>query len=483
MSADEERLHRLVDQAVHDSVSVESLTEKKAGLGRPRLSDRPLITYLKDEEQPHFIFYADRNTPNFHGPDSPRQLQRSRRYEVMHMVTDSRWIMVAGNRNGDDAYKLSLPEIEAVNYTTEGWFANSHLNSLSRNKVVLDTGTAYFEIPISGDFDQSALEKLCTYLHNTVEATPDGVDLDPDEAGYTVDGVDSYQPDRETVARLLDEVPEAAQNEADEIVRDSEDVGTLVTQLNELIEEYEEPEQSLEGQIQDAESFEELRRGVESPAERAQRRAGEHAEQVQYHAREQIDDVWGTVREGDPREAGRWARSVGIAARPIASALPAPTLPLQLVLLAGGGALGAYSSSNKNSILEEVNPDELAKHAVAMSEVGIELEHIDGEAVGALLGISSYLGRTLPPEEYSKWIIEADPETILKGAELGAAHAQALEDSKRSGALAGAGLGLAHSYSGGDLGETHTDFRESLDDDLYKHYLEELSKRGRTLPD
>ena len=83
-----------------------------------------------------------------------------------------------------------------------------------------------------------------------------------------------------------------------------------------------------------------------------------------------------------------------------------------------------------------------------MAGVGKKLEHIDGEAVGAILGTSSYLAKSMTPEEYGHWVAAADPEAILQGAELGAKITQELDSrSSGQGALAGAGLGLMYGFT------------------------------------
>ena len=46
-SEDTERLHKLVGNAEHESVTVDRLSKKKRGTGRPRLNDRPPISYLR----------------------------------------------------------------------------------------------------------------------------------------------------------------------------------------------------------------------------------------------------------------------------------------------------------------------------------------------------------------------------------------------------------------------------------------------------
>lgn len=469
----DDRLHRLVHDAVHDSVRPDILTETKANLGSPRLSDRPLITYLRADEQPHFIFHAKKQTPDWFGKGAPNDdLSRSRGHLVLHMITDQRWVMVAGNRKGDERQTIPLERISAVDYSTEGAISHSLAERISNNTVVLDTGDAFFEIPIARDFDASDLERLCTYLSETVNATVRGVPLDPDEAGYTINGHDNYEPDRDTVARLLDDIPAELQADADECIRDAEDTQTLVTQLNELLAEHErEEEESLEDVVAEADSADELRESLKTPRE-------QRLDAVRERTERGVTEAKRVAREADPEEVGRWALGTGKTVAPVVSLASGSSLPLMGLSLLAGGAVGAYQSSQGSSVLDDIDPLELAGHATAMAHRGQDLETIDGEAVGAILGATAYFGKTLPPEEYAKWVTEADFDAIMKGAELGAARAQENGQSGRQGALAGAGLGLGYGYANSGDQSPEEAMREALDEEQYKEYLEELATRG-----
>lgn len=463
-----ERLHRLVDNAIHDSVTADLLTKKKGGIASLWLHDRPLWSYLDNREQPNFIFYANSTTPEFLGPNAPEEISRSRPYKVMHLITDKRWIMVGGNRAGDDARKFPLDKIGAVNFETESGLSKR----VSNRKFVFETsaGDIWCKVPIANDFSYEDLEELSYYLVETADAERHGVATDPDDAGYTVDGIDSLEADRETIAVLLDEVPVEAEMEANEIVTKAETAEELVTELNGLIEEYETKNQSVDDLVENSDSLDGLRQSVESPLEQWQRRA-----------EEQLSEARTTVRDADPEEVGNWSQGIGKTFLPLAVAAPYSTSILLAGALGTGGVIGVHASGRNDTILDGIDPQELARHAQAMSQKGSDLEHINGEAVGAILGASQYLGQTMPSEEYAKWVVEADVESMLEGAELGAAFAQkqAGNGTRRQGALAGATLGLADSYTT----ESKSAVRETVDEDVYKEYLESLAQEGISLPD
>lgn len=285
--------------------------------------------------------------------------------------------------------------------------------------------------------------------------------------------MESYQPAEETIARLLDEIPDIqeAQTKADRVVDEADSGTALVRELNAIIEEYEESGETLDHRIEKAESAEELRHDVESRQEKALREASERFKE----ARE-------VLREADPEDVGEWGLTAGQVALPVVKASRFSTPMGILATMALGGMAGAYESGSETSILEEVDPAELRTHALAMAGVGKELEHIDGEAVGAILGTSSYLAKSMTPEEYGHWVTAADPEAILEGAELGAKMTQQLDSGSSSqGVLAGAGLGMMYGFT--DQKASGEEFKMALDSDLYKEYLQELANNDIALPD
>lgn len=463
-----ERLHELVGNAEHDSVTVDRLKTKKRGAGRPRLHDRPPISYLRANEQPHYCFNSSQAASSY---GTQVEIQRSRRYRVVHLVTTQRWLIISGNRDGDDKHSIPIEDISAINYSTGGRMPDR----LASNLFVLETGQGYYHLPLPRSLSTDDVEGLANFIQRRATAEIGGVELDPDDAGYTVEGVDAYQPKEETVAQLLDEVPDvpAAREKADSVVEEASTGTEIVTELNQIIEDYSEADigETLDERVERAESAEELRRNVESPQEKALREAGKR-----------IDELKEILREADPEDVGDWSIQSTQALLPLIRASRRST-PQQLVLsLLVSGAAGAYASGKKETVLDSVDPEELKQHALAMAGAGDELEEIDGQAIGALLGSSSYLFQSMAPDEYARWVKHADPAAVLEGAEMGANLTRKLESGTRNqGIAAGATLGLLHSYS--SIEDSHEEFRATIDGDLYKQYLEELSKNDLNLPE
>ena len=461
----------LAKRARHESVTAERLTDNKIGLKRYRLHDDPLYRLLHADEQPHFLFHSSRYTPSFCGPAAPENVERSRRFRVMHLITDSRWIMIAGNRDGDQRRDIELSDIKATNYET----GDSLTSKLSSNVFVLETDGAHYTVPLSNDYDETDLVELSFYLRDNYGASRGGVAIDSDEAGYTIAGKDEINYDASDVRSRIDRLPDSALDEADELIAQTDELDELIPRLDELIKENERSNRSLDDRVSEASSVEELRRGIETPAERTQRRAKERAGQGLEQARE-------TLRQADPEEVGRWGVNICHSAIPLARFAPGSTPMWLAAYFILGSAAAVHASGVKDSPLANIDPEALAAHTTALADAGKELENVDGQVVGALLGALSSLGRQLAPDEYAKWIVEADPEAILAGAEAGASFAVGddVTGTRRQGAIAGAGLGVLGSYA--NLSSTPEALQGVVDTDLYEEHLEELSnRRMRTL--
>ena len=247
-----EHVQALVDRAKHDSVAPERLANKKIGFKRYRLHDKPLYNYLHEQEQPHFLFHADREKPEFNGPNAPDPIQSSLRYKVMHLITDRRWLMVAGNTEGDQVCEIALEAIEATNHESGGRLRN--------NTFVVELENAHISVPMANDYTEEDLQTLSRYLRDQVGAVRGGVAVDSDEANYTISGDDTISYSVEDVRNRLDQLPDEAMESANEVVADAETVDELIPRLDNLMEEYEDDEQTLDDVVRKADSADELRR-------------------------------------------------------------------------------------------------------------------------------------------------------------------------------------------------------------------------------
>ena len=144
----------LLANARHKSVTKKRLTKLKGGLTARYLYDKPLIEYLKEDEQPHFILAARQTAPSFSGLNSPTWSGQTLQGMAMHMITDQRWLMVAGMRGGDDDFSLPIEEIVITNYST------GH----SGHEIELLTPEQEISVPIGNMYDSDEVEAVVSHL-------------------------------------------------------------------------------------------------------------------------------------------------------------------------------------------------------------------------------------------------------------------------------------------------------------------------------
>lgn len=144
----------LLANARHPSVTEKRLTELKGGLTARYLYERPLIEYLEGKEQPHYILAARQSAPTFSGPNPPSWSGQTLQGMAMHMVTDSRWLMVAGMKGGDGHYAVPIEDVVVTDYST------GH----SGHEISLLTPEYEIDVPIGNMYDSDEVEALVDYV-------------------------------------------------------------------------------------------------------------------------------------------------------------------------------------------------------------------------------------------------------------------------------------------------------------------------------
>jgi len=437
-NAEGEEFRKKIRNARHDSVTPDLLGKETGGVMDARLNDGALIVHLRSYEQPHFIFRGRKKTPEVYGSISPSELSRSRRHKVFHVVTDERWLCVVGNSEGDQTLSIPLETIEEANYREVDGIKPDIASRFSKWEVALETELGFVQIPIVDDIDEEDFHALSEYLGSEADLTIGEIPVDSDEAGYTIDGIETYEPSERTIATLLDKVPPTARDEADEIVSEADDAADLVRDLKSLIDEYEDENHSINDVVAGAQNTDDLRTQVASKSDK-----------VRTQAERGLEEVQTTIKESDPEEVSEFAVQTAGAAAPVIRYASRTNLALFGTLLAAS-AVGARKSSDQPSIFDEVDPQQLAATANAMATRGGEIHEDEekGKAVGALLGMSSQMAKSMAPEEYAKWVTQADPEAIMQGAEKAAQlNTQNSRANTATTRLAGGSLGLLYGYT------------------------------------
>lgn len=440
----QERLRRMVEQATHESVTADRLdTDIVSGPGTDLLTrvssgtnSRTIDSYLKSGEQPHFILTTKTEVPQIHG--APKHITKPRLNSIAHVITESRWLVIAGHKTLAQQLEVPLEAIRATNFDTESELHSHVPESITNNRFVFDTGDAYYDIPLSNQYDKSDLKELCGFLRTYGGATPRALPLDPDIEGYTLGGRTRKVADESTLSTLIDQVPPEAQDEATELVQTIDSPDKLVAELRELIANHQSQEapKTLEEKVADADSLDGLRQDLRTPAE-------EQAARAQGVAQQGVEAAKQTAKDADPEVVGKWAKAGAKVAGPLFSA-NAIGVPVAVAGIATSGLIGAYADTHNESVLNEIDPTELQQAATAMQSHGGQIDDPNGAAIGAILGASHYLGVQYTPESYAQWVTQADPAAVLDGIDQ--AVAAGSDQQRLEQLLVGAMLGGAQGY-------------------------------------
>jgi hypothetical protein len=159
--------------------------------------------------------------------------------------------------------------------------------------------------------------------------------------------------------------------------------------------------------------------------------------------------VAGTLQNAEPREVGKYTMAATLGLGAYAISAPFSTTLGLAALAAGGTATGLYASANPGSVVAQVDPMTLVAN---MNQRGRHVHDspIAGTAnVGRALGAAEYLGGLEYDSAYAQWLVEADIDSVVTGAEVArrrAAQNDALGEP-REASLLGALGGLAYGYT------------------------------------
>jgi len=120
--------HRLAQNANDKSVTKERLAKKSARV-ISRLSEKPIIDYLHEEEQPHYIFVGP-STGFVLSTDGNESISPESNYNAFLVVTDQRILGLIGQEDGDEVLSHEYAEISDIEIEQH----------LAKYKVKIETG-------------------------------------------------------------------------------------------------------------------------------------------------------------------------------------------------------------------------------------------------------------------------------------------------------------------------------------------------------
>jgi len=212
-------VEELILESNHDSVTKERLTKLKGGLTAQYLFDKPLIEYLDEDENPHFILFARTKPPVFSGATPSALSDRSPDGMAMHLLTDKRWIIVIGLDDGDESFDIPWENVLEVDIST----------GISKHKITLITNDHHIEIPIRNKFDSDDIKDAKKYIQKVKSAENDSsrsdeqsAEIDSSKSDEQSAENDSSKSDQQSLKELR-ESGIGTQQLATEMVKRAED--------------------------------------------------------------------------------------------------------------------------------------------------------------------------------------------------------------------------------------------------------------------
>lgn len=451
----------LVEDASHDSVTYDSLTDKSGGWTYSSLALRPLIGYMWATEEPLYVLHSKSKPVTIVEKASGRgwEIELNGEYKSSFLISDQRFLFASntGEFFHDLLISISYSEFESASVASESERPGD------AQALVVETEQVEYILPVSNSVPTELLVKIAQSVSGEVResqqvereelltlaalaAASDSVaELDTiiSESDSADDAIDSIVTLLESTWR--EEVPDKAVQKADSLVDLLSAQGALPNQIQ-----------------QPSENNSTLKRAATAGG------AGAVGGGV-------VAGLQSTIENADLAQAAVSGLEVGGLARPLAVAAPWST-PLVLgAIVAGGVATEIYKSGNDDTIVDDIDPAEVIRRARAGSSAGskYDLGNVDGAKVGATISAARYVAENITSEEYLQLVMESDPELMMEGAELGVKLSDKgrLPLGHRTGVAAGMAAGLSESYTDGKTDFNEESLEEILDEDLFYQYL------------
>lgn len=184
------QVQNLVEQAKHDSVSVEVLSKKKAsGWGSHNyLKDSPLIEYLESEEQPHFIFplVSLKGQGVFVNGEG---ISPSSKLRTNVVITENRILIAVGRKEGDKIISIEYDDIQDVSTGQP----DQELCELSVNTSQKQFTIRRNRVVEEGKNIEEELEDVLEYILSKITDSKDGAEGDDSDSLKETDQEVQYE--------------------------------------------------------------------------------------------------------------------------------------------------------------------------------------------------------------------------------------------------------------------------------------------------
>jgi len=103
----------IVTAARGDSITESRLFEKSARIVQ-RLNSKPIVEYLCEDEQPHYLFSGPMTGLTINTPDGEYSVSPDGQHHAFTVVTDRRLLCLAGHADGDRSVSVEYNQIKNV---------------------------------------------------------------------------------------------------------------------------------------------------------------------------------------------------------------------------------------------------------------------------------------------------------------------------------------------------------------------------------
>lgn len=395
---DKEYVQKIVGQAESETVTTERLTAQKSGfisrllsedrLEKRRSYDRPIIGYLLPSEIPHYVFLANKCI-------------------VIRDREESRYIRDERSTYGliaEDGYRP---------------FA-----------VVTDKRILLLLGDTDGDYLASApIDRIVDIEANA--SHPEHHEWVSENAGEVTSDAEQVFKLKLTTVTAKFEVylhPDIERSDVNSVVRFIEDLAITSDQHRIPSERQSVSHSDTSASGRDA-------------GQPTHPRTELIGEEVLHRVR--------TARDGVDWEASiRTGLRVGCQTLQYSKLIPYSTPATVGVATLTGTALKAHHTISGDST--SIDPDELLDRGIAGADLGNRFDLPDNSSAwaGASIGSARYLAERVTPASYKQLVEQTNPETIMKGAEVGTTVGRRSTSplNSKQGAIAGACAGLVYSY-------------------------------------
>lgn len=166
----DEEVAELVSAAKGDTVTSDRLTERKAGMMFYNLKKAPIIDFLDDGEQPHFVLRDKLDGLTIEDGTERTTVEMGEMQCAFAVVTDRRVLFLVGT--GDDAvHRTSVPYEDAES-----------VDLYEEDELVVRGPERTWELTITSELDDAEVDRAMAFLEREIEGETSSDALEPDAA-------------------------------------------------------------------------------------------------------------------------------------------------------------------------------------------------------------------------------------------------------------------------------------------------------------